>query len=708
LNDEGIYSGTKTSTLTLSRISRNYSGYHFDCIVTATDWNGKALYSESAKLTVLLPRPAIILHPSDRTILEGSGTTFSVTTVPAIGNNTIQYEYQWQYRPDTNADFNDVASDGIYSNATTAILTLTDVPITNNGSQYRCKVSATNYNMGALFSNSATLTVEPLSTERPAIITHPEDVSIQQGVNISFAVTTANPEKIKYQYQWQHRPNANSDFSDVSNSGIYSSARTATLLLTNVPINYEGYQYRCIVMAREWQFQESSDTATLNVTIDIIPPKITTTSLPEAEEGKFYSVTLKATGTIPITWNLITSSLPAGLSLNANTGVISGMPSKSGSYQFTVRARNIAAYDTKVFGFIVAEPKAPVVIEISPPSTSEPFCTANDILSIPFKKIDEVNPMKYSLRFSEDAKAVGFKDTPFENLPTDMAFKIDVPKGAPSKSYSAVIIITREGAGEFQDEYPFVFSITNNGIVIVNQPPAFQLLCGGASIALAVDVAGKASDYQWYINGQAIVGAKGKEYFAEKEGIYYVEVQGECGVVRSLQAVVTSPSSIPGSIIVKVKWGTTMYVENASDKYQSFQWYRDGNVISGASFVYLYEPDGFKGEYYVRCFKADGSFDETCPVVFEVLTRSGFVGVYPTVLKINDVLNINITDNTLIGLGGMEATVEIYSLLGVKVYSTKINTPVATIRPNFRNKGNYIVLIKLPSGEVYSEKIVVQ
>lgn len=54
---------------------------------------------------------------------------------------------------------------------------------------------------------------------------------------------------------------------------------------------------------------------------------VTTSSLPLAQVGVAYSTTLAASGgTAPITWTLSGGSLPAGLSLNASTGVISGTP----------------------------------------------------------------------------------------------------------------------------------------------------------------------------------------------------------------------------------------------------------------------------------------------------------------------------------------------------------------------------------------------
>ena len=57
------------------------------------------------------------------------------------------------------------------------------------------------------------------------------------------------------------------------------------------------------------------------------PLSITTTSLPNGQVGSPYSATLAATGgTTPYSWSLTSGTLPAGLSLNASTGAISGTP----------------------------------------------------------------------------------------------------------------------------------------------------------------------------------------------------------------------------------------------------------------------------------------------------------------------------------------------------------------------------------------------
>lgn len=71
-------------------------------------------------------------------------------------------------------------------------------------------------------------------------------------------------------------------------------------------------------------------------------PQITTESLPDGEEGTpGYSVTLSAMyGTLPYTWTA--SGLPAGLTIGAGTGIISGTPGASGDFNVTVTVTDSA------------------------------------------------------------------------------------------------------------------------------------------------------------------------------------------------------------------------------------------------------------------------------------------------------------------------------------------------------------------------------
>jgi len=70
---------------------------------------------------------------------------------------------------------------------------------------------------------------------------------------------------------------------------------------------------------------------------------VTTTSLPNAALGVFYSQALQVTGgSAPYTWATLTGTLPTGLSLSSG-GVISGTPTVAGTYTFTVKATDAGA-----------------------------------------------------------------------------------------------------------------------------------------------------------------------------------------------------------------------------------------------------------------------------------------------------------------------------------------------------------------------------
>ena len=87
-------------------------------------------------------------------------------------------------------------------------------------------------------------------------------------------------------------------------------------------------------------------------------PSITTSSLPDGKVGEAYSQILTATGTTPITWSII-GTLPDGLSLNKDTGKISGTPTAAGSSTFTVKATNSAGSDTKELSITITKDAPP-------------------------------------------------------------------------------------------------------------------------------------------------------------------------------------------------------------------------------------------------------------------------------------------------------------------------------------------------------------
>ena len=94
-------------------------------------------------------------------------------------------------------------------------------------------------------------------------------------------------------------------------------------------------------------------------------PSITTSSLSDGKVGEAYSQTLTANGTTPIKWSISGGALPDGLSLNKDTGEISGTPTAAGTASFTVKAENSAGSDTKELS-ITIEAVDPVELDPVP------------------------------------------------------------------------------------------------------------------------------------------------------------------------------------------------------------------------------------------------------------------------------------------------------------------------------------------------------
>lgn len=111
----------------------------------------------------------------------------------------------------------------------------------------------------------------------------------------------------------------------------------------------------------------------LGLTVTGADVAITTPTLPDGTKGQPYSVALTKTG-LPGTWSPF-GDLPAGLSLDPETGVLAGTPSVSGLFSVYVVYTETAtgAFATKGFALTIA--KSPVITTTSVPdgTTGSPY-----------------------------------------------------------------------------------------------------------------------------------------------------------------------------------------------------------------------------------------------------------------------------------------------------------------------------------------------
>lgn len=119
----------------------------------------------------------------------------------------------------------------------------------------------------------------------------------------------------------------------VSGSPTAAGASSFTITVTDAARNTASQQY--------------------SITINTGNLEITTAELPDGATGSPYAASLAARGgRQPYTWSITTGNLPAGLTLNARTGEITGTPQADGRTTFTVTVTD-AAERTASRGFTI-------------------------------------------------------------------------------------------------------------------------------------------------------------------------------------------------------------------------------------------------------------------------------------------------------------------------------------------------------------------
>ena len=124
--------------------------------------------------------PSITSNPSNKTITEGSNTTFGIS---ASGHGL---SYRWQVSTDSGAHWSNLSNGTHYSNVTSATMNVLNATLGMDGYLYRCKVSGTCDPVA--YSNSAVLHVNPLL---PTIVTTLVNTTTCQDVDfdVDIAVT---------------------------------------------------------------------------------------------------------------------------------------------------------------------------------------------------------------------------------------------------------------------------------------------------------------------------------------------------------------------------------------------------------------------------------------------------------------------------------------------------------------------------------------
>lgn len=278
----GVISGTPTAVSTAS--------------VTVTATNGAGSGSNTISFNIVLPSPPVV-----------TASTFTGTVGTAFSNNIVATNLPTSYA------YTGVLPAGLSFDTTTGAITGTPTVAASS------TISVTATNAGGT-STAATITFNITNVPVPVLT---GDLTITGVVNSSLTYSfIATNSPTSYALASGSLPPGmtlnNPSFGVLgflpNTVGVYSFTITAT--------NAGG----------------TSAPASFTVTITTAPPVVSAGS-PSGTTGSAFSYAISATNS-PTSYAVASGTLPAGLTLNTATGVISGTPTVAGSSSVTVTATN--------------------------------------------------------------------------------------------------------------------------------------------------------------------------------------------------------------------------------------------------------------------------------------------------------------------------------------------------------------------------------
>jgi hypothetical protein len=122
----------------------------------------------------------------------------------------------------------------------------------------------------------------------------------------------------------------------------------------------------------------SSPPRALSITVVAFPLTVTTTVLPSGTLNQAYAFNLQFSGTTqPVTWSIVSGTLPTGITLSAATGLLSGIPTVLGTQSFSVRVQSSN-------GLAVSAPRALALSVGPPPLQLAPEALSAGIVNSPY------------------------------------------------------------------------------------------------------------------------------------------------------------------------------------------------------------------------------------------------------------------------------------------------------------------------------------
>ena len=512
--------------------------------------------SSDATFTVqpAVTAPALTAQPSNQSVIAGQSATFSVAAT-----GTAPLSYQWK-------------KDGTHISGATSSSYTTPPISADTAALYTVTVSNS---LGSVTSNSATVTL----ISKPTVTTHPSAQTAAEGQTASFSVTASGTAPLTYQWR---------------KNGIHISGATASTYTTPVNSSADNGAVYSVVVANS-AGTVTSNNATLTVyaapSISIQPGSQTV----NAGQTVSFGVVAWGTGTLSYQWS-------------KNGTDISGATSSGYTSPATTIADNGAVYAVTISNAYGTVSSSNALLTVAPAAVAPTFSTQPASQSIPVGQtasfsvtVSGTVPLSYQW-LKNGSNIVGA---------TSSSYTTPAISDADNGALYAVAVSNSAGA------------VTSSSATLTVLPalvaptfsaqPTSQYVESGQSASFTATVTGTAPlSYQWKKNGSNIAGAISNSHttplasLADNGAVYTLTVSNSVGTVTSNDAtmsvnaapvIATQPASQSVAAGQTVSFGVVAFGSGTL----SYQWKKNGNVISGATTKSYTTPattSAYNGEVY--------------------------------------------------------------------------------------------------------------
>jgi hypothetical protein len=247
--------------------------------------------------------------------------------------------------------------------------------------------------------------------------------------------------------------------------------------ITGTPTSFGNFAFTVMVT------DNNSVSTTKAFTLSVISALTITTAptLSGGAIGTAYSASLNAVGgTPPYRWSITSGSLPAGLTFDATSGAITGMPTSAGNFNFTAQVTDAASVQaTKAFTITVV---AGLTITTAPVLPSGSIGVS---YTVTLNAAGGKSPYTWSI--SAGALPAGL------TLNAAGGAIFGTPSGSGTFTFTVQVNDSASGTASKS------FTITIAAGLTITTPPALPNGAVNASYSQQLDAAGGAAPYHWSV-----------------------------------------------------------------------------------------------------------------------------------------------------------------------------------------------------------------